>query len=214
MAAREPLIKSIMNRVADKNRMIARCATQVAAATRYCVAADCGSSRLLPFPHRRCAHRVMAAVILRCQGAQHRERPLLSQPSRALALPAVCGVRLRHVTAQQPIAGAAACNSLPHQTLTRTVSGVRLLAKGMTIRVSPLLNPLPLAGEEAIVLSPACGGKLERGLAFLAYSPADTLPRSGRLREAGHRRHSRAKGLRPPCHAAYPAKPNARPCGT
>ena len=49
-----------MNRVADKNRMIARRATQVAAATRYCVAADCGSSRLLPFPHRRCAHRVMA----------------------------------------------------------------------------------------------------------------------------------------------------------
>ncbi|MGA9665780.1 MAG: hypothetical protein WBQ69_04930, partial [Gallionella sp.] len=63
-----------MNRVADKNGMIARRATQVAAATRYCVAADCGSSRLLPFPHRRCAHRVMAAVILRCQGAQHRER--------------------------------------------------------------------------------------------------------------------------------------------
>lgn len=36
------------------------------------------------------------------------------------------GVRLRHVTAQQPIAGAAACNPLPHQTLTRTVSGVQL----------------------------------------------------------------------------------------
>ena len=36
------------------------------------------------------------------------------------------GVRLRHVTAQQPIAGAAACNPLPHQMLTRTVSGVQL----------------------------------------------------------------------------------------
>jgi len=91
---REPLIKSIMDRVADKNGMIARRATPVAAATRYCVAADCGSSRLLPFPHRRFAHRVMAAVILRCQGAQHRERPFLSQPARALALRAVCGVRL------------------------------------------------------------------------------------------------------------------------
>src|SRR3990172_166407 len=55
----------------------------------------------------------------------------------------IFGVRLRHVTdkttshstrpskdddqvagyAQQPIAGAAACNPLPHQTLTRTLSG-------------------------------------------------------------------------------------------
>jgi hypothetical protein len=140
----EPLIKSIMNRVADKNGILAatryretadcgsgegassphrrfayrepmstaRRPTPVAAATRYCVAADCGSSRLLPFPHRRLAHRVMAAVILAptircgravrcesggsdlsrtkglrptvsrslCQGAQHRERPFLSQP--------------------------------------------------------------------------------------------------------------------------------------
>jgi hypothetical protein len=212
---KEPLIKSIMNRVADKNGILAatryretavcgsgegassphqcfayrepmstaRRATPVAATTRYWrsqpiagVAACCHSRT------RRFAHRVMAAVILRCQGAQHGERPFLSQPSRALALRAVC------------------C--------------VRLLAEGITISVSPLLNPLPRAGEEAIVLSPASGGKLERGLAFLAYSPADTLPRSGRLREAGRRRHSRASGLRPPCHAAYPAKPNARPCGT
>ncbi|MFZ2541133.1 MAG: peptide deformylase [Gallionella sp.] len=37
---------------------------------------------------------------------------------------AIFGVRLRHVTAQQPIAGAAACNPLPHQTLARAVSGV------------------------------------------------------------------------------------------
>jgi hypothetical protein len=60
---KEPLIKSIMNRVADKNGMIARRATPV-------------------------------VVILRCQGAQHRERPFLSQPIRALALRAVCCVRL------------------------------------------------------------------------------------------------------------------------
>jgi hypothetical protein len=60
---KEPLIKSIMNRVADKNGMIARRATPV-------------------------------VVILRCQGAQHSERPFLSQPARALALRAVCCVRL------------------------------------------------------------------------------------------------------------------------
>jgi hypothetical protein len=91
---KEPLIKSTMNRVADKNGMIARRATQV-------------------------------VVILRCQGAQHREHPFLLQPVWALALRAACGVRLlakgmtirfvaflampsRHVTAQQPIAGARA----------------------------------------------------------------------------------------------------------
>jgi hypothetical protein len=61
--SREPLIEPIMNRVADKNGMIARRATLV-------------------------------VVILRCQGAQHSERPFLSQPLRALALRAVCGVRL------------------------------------------------------------------------------------------------------------------------
>ena len=164
-----------MDRVADKNGMIARRATPVAAATRYCVAADCGSSRLLPFPHRRFAHRVMAAVILAptircgeavwcesgggglsrtkglcptvsrplCQGAQHCEHLFLSQPLRAMAWWVVCGVRLRHVTAQQPIAGAAACNPLPHRTLTRTVSGVLLLAKGITIRVVAFLASHP-----------------------------------------------------------------------
>gem|GEM_PF-3211412 len=214
--------------------MIAKRVTQVAVATRYwrsqqlAGATACCHSRTSRF-----AHRVMAAVILRCQGAQHSEHPFLWQPIWALALRAVCCVRLRHVTAQQPIAGAAACNPLPHRTLTRTVSGVLLLmkqlairlswqttptkslviAKGMTIRVSPHLNPLPLAGEEAIVLSPAYGGKLERGLAFLASSLADTLLRSRRLWEARHGRHSRTGGSRPPCYAAYPAKPSARPCG-
>jgi hypothetical protein len=174
-----------MNRVADKNGMIARRATPVAAATRYCVAADCGSSRLLPFPHRRFAHRVMAAVILRCQGAQHRERPFLSQPIRALALRAVCGVRLRHVTAQQPIAGAAAGNPLPHRTLTRTVSGVLLLAKGITIRV----------------------------VAFLAM-PSRHVTAQQPIAGARAGRPSRTKCYAPPCPACNPAKPNARPCGT
>ena len=85
----EPLIKSIMDRVADKNGMIARRATQV-------------------------------VVILRCQGAQHRERSFLSQPIRALALRAVCGVRL--------------------------------LAKGITIRVVAFL-----ASHPAKPLSRPCG---------------------------------------------------------
>jgi len=54
----------------------------------------------------------------------------------------------------------------------RAACYVRLLVKGITINISPLLNPLPLAGEEAIVPSPASGGKLERGLAFRAFHPA------------------------------------------
>src|SRR4030067_872887 len=60
---REPLIKSTMSRVADKNGVIARRATPV-------------------------------VVILRCQGAQHSERPFLLQPARELALRAVCYVRV------------------------------------------------------------------------------------------------------------------------
>src|SRR5665647_799084 len=151
---REPLIKSIMNRVADKNGMIARRATPV-------------------------------VVILRCQGAQHRERPFLSQPLRALALRAVCCVRLRHVTAQQPIAGAAACNPLPHRTLTRTVSGVLLIAKGITIRIVAFLA---MPSRHVTVQQPVAGAR------------------------AG--RPSRTKCYAPPCPACNPAKPNARPCGT
>jgi hypothetical protein len=54
---------STMSHVADKNGMIARCATQV-------------------------------VVILRCQGAEHSGRPFLLQPIWALALRAVCCVRL------------------------------------------------------------------------------------------------------------------------
>jgi|SRR5665647_336449 len=164
----------------------ARLATPVAATTRYWpsqplagVAACCHSRT------RRFAHRVMAAVILRCQGAQHSERPFLSQPSRALALRAVCYVRLRHVTAQQPIAGAAACNPLPHRTLTRTVSGVLLIAKGITIRIVAFLA---MPSRHVTVQQPVAGAR------------------------AG--RPSRTKCYAPPCPACNPAKPNARPCGT
>jgi len=170
----EPLFKSSISRVADKNWMIARRATQVAAATRYRVAADCGSSRRQPIPHRRFAHRVLAVVILRCQGAQHSERPFLLQPVRALALRAVCGVRLL----MKQLAIRLSWQTTPTKSL--------VIAKGMTIRV----------------------------VAFLACSLADTFPLSGRLREARHGRHSRTEGSRPPCHAAYPARPSARPCGT
>ena len=156
-----------MNRVADKNGVIARRATQVAAATRYRAAAVCGSSRGQPIPHRRFAHRVLAVVILRCQGAQHSERPFLLQPSWALALRAVCGVRLlakarpRHVTAQQPFAGATAGD---HSRTRRFAHRVMVA----TIRV----------------------------VAFLACSLADTLLRSSRLREARRGRHSRTRGSR------------------
>ncbi len=258
---KEPLIKSFMNRVADKNGILA--------ATRYRETADCGSGEGASSPHRRCAyrepmstarratpvaattrywhsqplagvaacchsrtgrfaHRVMAAVILAptircgravwresggsglsrtkglrptvsrplCQGAQHRERPfwpyletalrsVLSQPSRALALRAVCCVRLRHVTAQQPIAGAAACNPLPHRTLTRTASGVLLLAKRITIRF----------------------------LAFLAW-PSRHVTAQQPVAGARAGRPSRTKCYAPPCQACNPAKPNARSCGT
>ncbi|MEQ1673943.1 MAG: hypothetical protein ABL865_02750 [Candidatus Nitrotoga sp.] len=36
----------------------------------------------------------LVVVILQYQGAQHNECPFLSQPTRTLALRAVCGVRL------------------------------------------------------------------------------------------------------------------------
>jgi peptide deformylase len=59
------------------------------------------------------------------------------------------GVRLRHVTAQQPIAGAAAGNPLPHQTLTRTVSGVQINPRypdaeivPHTVLINPVITPL------------------------------------------------------------------------
>jgi len=73
-----------MNRVANKNGMIARRATPVAVATRYwrsqpfAGATACCHSRT-----HRFAHHVMAAVLLRCQEAQRRERPFLSATLRA-----------------------------------------------------------------------------------------------------------------------------------
>jgi peptide deformylase len=84
----------------------------------------------------------------------------------------IFGVRLRHVTdtttshstrrendsrqvagyAQQPIAGAAAGNPLPHQTLTRTESGLQRNARYPDVEEVPetvLINPFitPLGGE-------------------------------------------------------------------
>ena len=68
----------------------------------------------------------------------------------------IFGVRLRHVTAQQPIAGAAACNPLPHQTLTRTVSGVQKNPRypdaetvPETVLINPVITPLDDRIEEA-----------------------------------------------------------------
>jgi len=65
----------------------------------------------------------------------------------------IFGVRLRHVTAQQPIAGAAACNPLPHQTLTRTVSGVQKNPRYPDAEEVPetvLINPAIMVLEETI----------------------------------------------------------------
>jgi len=85
----------------------------------------------------------------------------------------IFGVRLRHVTdkttshstrpskdddqvagyAQQPIAGAAACNPLPHQTLTRTVSGVQKNPRYPDAEEVPetvLINPSIMVRDEII----------------------------------------------------------------
>ena len=80
----EPLIKSTMSRVADKNGGLA--ATRYWRSQPFAGAAACCHSRT-----RRFAHRVMAAVILRCQGVQHSERPFLSQPAKPKARP--CGTQ-------------------------------------------------------------------------------------------------------------------------
>jgi peptide deformylase len=83
----------------------------------------------------------------------------------------IFGVRLRHVTekttshstrpskdddqvagyAQQPIAGAAACNPLPHQTLTRTVLGVQKSPRYPDMEAVPetvLINPIITVQDE------------------------------------------------------------------
>jgi len=66
-------------------------------------------------------------VILRRQGAQHSERPFLSQPSRALALRAVCGVRLLI----RLLAIRLSWQTTPTKSL--------VIANGMTIRVVTFL---------------------------------------------------------------------------
>src|SRR3989344_6132774 len=94
--------------------------------------------------NERIARRTMqVVVILQRQGVQRRRRPFLMQP-----LP----------------------NNLWGTAVLRAVCGVRLLVKGMVINFHPLPNPLT-EGEGAIALSPS-GGKLEKGLAFLASHPA------------------------------------------
>ena len=67
----------------------------------------------------------------------------------------IFGVRLQHVTAQQPLAGAAACNPLPHQTPARTVSGVQSNSRypdaetvPETVLINPFITPLGAEIEE------------------------------------------------------------------
>jgi peptide deformylase len=80
----------------------------------------------------------------------------LAAPQIGVALRVVIfGMRLRHVTAQQPLAGAAACNPLPHQTLTRTVSGVQHNSRypdaesvPETVLINPVVTPLGETMEE------------------------------------------------------------------
>jgi peptide deformylase len=133
-----------MSRVADKIVMIVQSATKVVAWTT------------MPRSATKRAHDIVATL-------------------RDKALWAVFGVRLRHVTdkttshstrrendslqvagyAQQPIAGAAACNPLPHQTLARTVSGVQKNPRYPdaetvpdTVLINPAITPLGNAMEE------------------------------------------------------------------
>ena len=80
----------------------------------------------------------------------------LAAPQLGVGLRVVIfGVRLRHVTAQQPIAGAAAGNPLPHQTLAPTVSGVQYNSRypdaesvPETVLINPVITPLNEAMEE------------------------------------------------------------------
>ena len=85
-----------MSRVADKNGMIARRATQVAATTRYCDTAVCGSSRPPPFPHQ--------PLRAPCYGGSYSTMPR-SATTRAhvLAVPRNCA-SLRFVATRTGIA--------------------------------------------------------------------------------------------------------------
>jgi hypothetical protein len=79
-------------------------------------------------------------VILRDQGAQHRERPFLLQPFRALFLQVVCGGRLlanrrlRHVTGvssrlrELPAAAIPALKAHAHRVIAATIHFVTFLA--------------------------------------------------------------------------------------
>jgi peptide deformylase len=67
----------------------------------------------------------------------------------------IFGVRLRHVTAQQPLAGAAACNTIPHQMPTNTVSVVQKNPRypdaeevPQTVLINPVITPLDETKEE------------------------------------------------------------------
>jgi peptide deformylase len=67
----------------------------------------------------------------------------------------IFGVRSRHVTAEQPIAGATAGNPLPHQTLARTASGLQRNSRypdaesvPETVLINPLITPLGETMEE------------------------------------------------------------------
>ena len=80
---REPLIKSVMNRVVVKNEMIARRTPPVVLAHGLVTGA---ASRLREVRHshlsRTCAARYRVEVaILRSQGVQCRERPFMLQPT-------------------------------------------------------------------------------------------------------------------------------------
>jgi len=84
----------------------------------------------------------------------------------------IFGVRLRHVTAQQPLAGAAASNPLPHQTLSRTVSGVQKNPRypdaeevPQTVLINPVITPLDdnmEAGWEGCLSVPGMRGMVPR----------------------------------------------------
>jgi len=184
----------------------ARRATQVACDTLLATSSLRESSRRQPIPHRRFLHRVLAVVIvaptIRCGRAVWSE-------SGGSGLSRTKGLR---PTVSRPLCQGAQHSEHPFllqpiRALTLlAVCGVRLLIKLLAIRLSWQTTP-----TKSLVIAK---GMAIRVVAFLAYSLADTLPRSGRLREARRGRYSRTGGSRPPCHAAYPAKPSARPCGT
>ena len=142
-----------MNRVADKNGILA--------ATRYRETAACGSGEGASSPHQRFAYSEPMSTARR-------------------ATPVAATTRYWR---SQPIAGAAACNPLQHRTLSRTVSVVLLLAKGITIRI---VTFLAMPSRHVTAQQPIAGAR------------------------AG--RPSRTKCYAPRCPACHPAKLSARSC--